>query len=270
MALRLGVPARLIDPGARTVELADGDVLGYDDLVLATGSRPFVPPVPGTGLAGVHVFRTRADARSLLKAAAGAKRAVVIGGGLLGLEAARGLRERGVAVTVVHLADRLMEQQLDAPAASLLERALRDLRIGVRTGARTDALTGTGRVERVLLDGGEELPADLVVIAAGIRPDVDLARTSASSWVARSSSTTSCARARPGSAPSASAPSTAERSTACGRRCSSRRGRSAPRSPGNQPDFSERYRRRRSRSPASSCSAAVGSRRASATRRCWR
>jgi ferredoxin-nitrate reductase len=178
VALRLGVPARLIDPGARTVELADGEVLGYDDLVLATGSRPFVPPVPGTGLAGVHVFRTRADARSLLKAAAGAKRAVVIGGGLLGLEAARGLRERGVAVTVVHLADRLMEQQLDAPAASLLERALRDLRIGVRTGARTDALTGTGRVKRVLLDGGEELPADLVVIAAGIRPDVDLARTS--------------------------------------------------------------------------------------------
>jgi len=175
--LRLGTAARLVDPATRTVELADGEVLGYDDLVLATGSQPFVPPVPGADLPGVHVFRTRADARAIMAATAGARRAVVIGGGLLGLEAARGLRERGVHTTVVHLVDRLMEQQLDAPAASLLQRALRDLRIGVRCNARTEALAGDGRVERVVLADGEELPADLVVIAAGIRPDVDLART---------------------------------------------------------------------------------------------
>jgi NAD(P)H-nitrite reductase large subunit len=178
VALRLGVAARLVDTARRTIELADGEALPYDDLVLATGSLPFVPPVPGTGLPGVHVFRTRSDARMLLKAASGTRRAVVIGGGLLGLEAARGLRERGVRVTVVHLADRLMEQQLDGPAASLLERALKDLRIDVRIAARTEGLAGDGRVERVLLEGGEELAADLVVIAAGIRPDIDLARTS--------------------------------------------------------------------------------------------
>jgi ferredoxin-nitrate reductase len=177
VALRLGVPVRLIDPAAKTVELADGEVLAYDDLVLATGSDPFVPPVPGAGLPGVHVFRSRADARAILAAAAEAKRAVVIGGGLLGLEAARALTERGVRTTVVHLVDRLMEQQLDGPAASLLQRALRDLRIAVRTSARTEAITGDGRVAHVVLADGEEIPADLVVIAAGIRPAVDLAKT---------------------------------------------------------------------------------------------
>ena len=177
ITLRLGVAARLVDPSARTVELADGEVLSYDDLVLATGSRPFVPPVPGSDLPGVHVFRTRGDARAILAGARAAKRAVVVGGGLLGLEAARALRARGVRVTVVHLADRLMELQLDGPAASLLERALRDLRIDVRTSARTTALEGEERVERVVLADGEELPADLVVVAAGVRPEVDLART---------------------------------------------------------------------------------------------
>jgi ferredoxin-nitrate reductase len=177
VTLRLGVPVRRVDTGARTLELADGTTVHYDDLVLATGSRPFVPPVPGADLPGVHVFRTRADAHAILDAAHSAERAVVIGGGLLGLEAARALRERGVRTSVVHLADRLMEQQLDGPAASLLERAVRDLRIGVRTAARTQALLGEARVERVLLADGDELPADLVVIAAGIRPEVDLART---------------------------------------------------------------------------------------------
>jgi ferredoxin-nitrate reductase len=173
VALRLGVPARLVDSVARTVELADGEILAFDDLVLATGSRPFVPPVPGADRPHVHVLRTRADARAILAVAAGARRAVVIGGGLLGLEAARGLREQGLRTTVVHLADRLMELQLDGPAAGMLERALRDLRIEVRTSACTEAITDDG----VALAGGETLPADLVVIAAGIRPDVDLART---------------------------------------------------------------------------------------------
>ncbi len=179
--LRLGVAARRVDTSARTLELADGEVLAYDELVLATGSRPFVPPVPGADLPNVHVFRTRADARAIVAAAEGARRSVVIGGGLLGLEAARALRERGTRTTVVHLADRLMEQQLDGPAASLLERALRDLRIRIMTSARTEAIAGDGRVERVVLEGGEELEADLVVIAAGIVPEIDLARTVAGS-----------------------------------------------------------------------------------------
>jgi ferredoxin-nitrate reductase len=173
VALRLGVGVRLVDPAARTVELADGDVLAYDDLVLATGSRPFVPPVPGADLPHVRTFRSRADARAILAAAATARRAVVIGGGLLGLEAARGLRQQGLHTTVVHLADRLMELQLDGPAASLLERALRDVGVRTRTGARTEAITAEG----VVLAGGETVPADLVVIAAGIRPETDLAAT---------------------------------------------------------------------------------------------
>jgi ferredoxin-nitrate reductase len=177
VTLRLGVPARHVDTAARTVELADGELLGYDELVLATGSRPFVPPLAGVDLPGVHVFRTRADARAIMLAAGEARRGVVIGGGLLGLEAARALREHGTRTTVVHLGGTLMEQQLDGPAASLLERALRDLGIRVRTSARTEALAGDGRVERVMLEGGEELQADLVVIAAGIVPEIDVART---------------------------------------------------------------------------------------------
>jgi ferredoxin-nitrate reductase len=180
VGLRLGVPARMIDTAARRLELADGEALPYDDLVLATGSRPFVPPIPGTGLDGVYVFRTSNDVSRILAAAKQARRAVVIGGGLLGLEAARGLSQRGVHTTVVHVADRLMERQLDAPAASLLARALRAMRIPCLTNARTERIVAadSGSVEAVLLDGGRELPADLVVIAAGIRPEVDLARTS--------------------------------------------------------------------------------------------
>jgi ferredoxin-nitrate reductase len=180
VGLRLGVAVRHIDTQARTVELADGETLDYDDLVLATGSRPFVPPIPGAELAGVQVFRTLADVHAIAADAATARRAVVIGGGLLGLEAARGLREHGVHVTVVHLADRLMEQQLDAPASSMLARTLRGLRIATRTATRTEALLADddGRVRAVALEGGEELRTDMVVITAGVRPEVDLARTS--------------------------------------------------------------------------------------------
>jgi ferredoxin-nitrate reductase len=177
VALRLGVPARLIDPLACTLELADGEQLPYDELVLATGSRPFVPPIPGVELPGVHVFRTRADARSILADARDARRAVVIGGGLLGLEAGRALQQRGVRTTVIHLAGHLMEQQLDPTAASLLSRALRGLRIRARTSAITEAIEGADRIERVRLAGGETIDADLVVIAAGIQPEVDLAAT---------------------------------------------------------------------------------------------
>ncbi len=178
VTLRLGVPVRRVDSSARFVELADGDVVAYDDLVLATGSTPFVPPVPGADLPGVHVFRTRADTRAILHAAGSARRGVVIGGGLLGLEAARALCERGVRTTVIHLADRLMEQQLDGPAASLLQRALRDLRVKVLTSARTSKVVGEdGVVTGVELDDGTVVEADLVVVAAGIRPDIDLAST---------------------------------------------------------------------------------------------
>jgi ferredoxin-nitrate reductase len=174
--LRSGVEVRRLDLAASTAELSDGETLGYDRLVLATGSRAFLPAIPGIDRPGVHAFRTLADARGLLDAATGASRAVVVGGGLLGLEAARGLRERGLAVTVVHLADRLMEQQLDPHGAQGLLRAVRGLGIDVRLDAQTELLAGDDAVEAVVLRDGTRLPADLVVIAAGVLPDVDLAR----------------------------------------------------------------------------------------------
>ncbi|MHB8694579.1 MAG: molybdopterin-dependent oxidoreductase [Solirubrobacteraceae bacterium] len=173
--LRLGVPVRLIEPSQATLELANGERIAYDELVLATGSRPFVPPIPGVALPGVHVLRTRADARAILAAAGDARRAVVIGGGLLGIEAARALQGRGVRTTIVHIAPHLMEQQLDPPAASLLARALRALHISARTLATTEAIEGDGQVERVRIAGGDTIDAELVVVAAGIHPEVDLA-----------------------------------------------------------------------------------------------
>ncbi|RKQ90741.1 NAD(P)H-dependent nitrate reductase catalytic subunit /NAD(P)H-dependent nitrate reductase iron-sulfur subunit /NAD(P)H-dependent nitrate reductase diaphorase subunit [Solirubrobacter pauli] len=194
--LRLGAGVRGIDLRARTVELADGGVVAYDDLVLATGSAPWLPPIPGLDRPGVFAFRSLADMRAIREAAGSARRAVVVGGGLLGLEAARGLREQGVDVTVVHLADRLMELQLDPLAARLLERRIRALGIDVLCGRRTEAVVdgrATARAARaddaatvpaagaapahlVTLDDGTALPADLVVFATGIRPEVSLAR----------------------------------------------------------------------------------------------
>ena len=178
ITLRSGVVVRAVDLAKRQAELADGEQLDYDRLVLATGSQAALPPIPGVELDGVHAFRSLHDARSILAGAAGAgaRRAVVIGGGLLGLEAARGLRARGLHVTVVHLVDRLMEQQLDPLAAQMLARSMRALGVELRLGAATEQIAGRGGVERVVLAGGEELAADLVVVATGVRPDVQLAR----------------------------------------------------------------------------------------------
>ena len=172
VTLRLGASARRIDVPGRRVELADGLQLGYDELVLATGSTAWLPPVAGLDDPRVHAFRSLADLRAIRAATAGAHSAVVVGGGLLGLEAARGLRELGLAVTIVHLADRLMELQLDPLAARLLERRIRGLEIDVRCNRRTEAVSAAG----VALAGGTLLPADLIVFATGIRPDVALAR----------------------------------------------------------------------------------------------
>ncbi|UTI65295.1 molybdopterin-dependent oxidoreductase [Paraconexibacter antarcticus] len=183
ITLRSGASVRAIDVAAREVELADGERLPYDRLVVATGSQPAVPPIPGIDLDGVLAFRTMEDCRAILAAAAegdgpASRAAVVIGGGLLGLEAARGLRERGLRVTVVHLADRLMEQQLDPLSAQMLARSLAGLGVGLRLAATTSAIAAgdDGRVRRVVLADGEELDADLVVVATGVRPDVQLAR----------------------------------------------------------------------------------------------
>jgi nitrite reductase (NADH) large subunit len=173
---RLGLRISEIDPAAHVVRGTDGSVIPFDKLILATGSSAFVPPVPGTDKDNVHVFRTLDDTRALLEKAWPGRKAVVIGGGLLGLEAARGLQVQGCDVTVVHLANTLMERQLDATGGVYLARKMENLGVRVLTGRQTQALLGNGRVEGLRFSSGEELNADLVVIAAGIRPNAELGR----------------------------------------------------------------------------------------------
>jgi nitrite reductase (NADH) large subunit len=171
-----GVSATSIDPDERLVSLADGREIEFDKLVLATGSVPFVPPVPGVGLPGVVTFRDAADVKHMLAACEKGGRAIVIGGGLLGLEAAYGLSKNGMDVTVLHLMPVLMERQLDQSASHLLVKALAARGIAVMLEAKTTAFVGNGRVEGVQLEDGGFAPADLVVISAGIRPSAGLAK----------------------------------------------------------------------------------------------
>jgi len=177
VTLLYGQAAAAIDPDIRRVRLANGATLPYSRLVLATGSRPIRLGVPGMDLRGVLTFRDLADVAAIEAAAAAGRRAVVIGGGLLGLEAAHGLARAGAQVTVIHLMDRLMERQLDPRAAAMLKRAIECKGIAVELQAVTAALHGGGRVEGVELADRRVIPADLVVVAAGIRANVELART---------------------------------------------------------------------------------------------
>lgn len=165
-----------IDRDAKTVTSASGLVVAYDVLVLATGSDPFVIPVPGANLPGVVTFRDLDDVEKMLAAADRGGSAVVIGGGLLGLEAAAGLARNGMTTSVVHLMPILMERQLDQNAAYLLKKAIEKRGIAVLTAANTTAILGTDKAEAVKLEDGRTLAADLVVMAVGIRPSAALAR----------------------------------------------------------------------------------------------
>src|SRR3954454_8166260 len=171
-----GNPATAIDPAAKFVMLGSGEAVGYDKLLLATGSKPLAPSIPGLGLPGVHAFRDIADVEAMISASERHCRAVVIGGGLLGLEAAWGLKRRGMSVAVVHLMATLMERQFDIAAGELLRRDLDARGIAFLTNGQTEEIVGTDRAERVVLADGREIPADLVVLAIGIRPNIDLAR----------------------------------------------------------------------------------------------
>jgi nitrite reductase (NADH) large subunit len=173
--LRLGVRVVALDLAARTVTGDDGSVARYDKLLLATGSRALLPPIEGLDKDGVFTFRTLDDTRALLGRSKAGVRAVVIGGGLLGLEAARGLQVQGCDVTVVHLAGTLMERQLDPDAGRYLLGKMEDLGVRVLLGRTTVAVLGNGAVEAVALSDGTCLDADLVVVAAGIRPNAELA-----------------------------------------------------------------------------------------------
>ena len=176
--VRLGTRVARLDAEAGRCELGDGTSLDFGRAVLCTGSDPLVPPIPGADLRRVHVFRGPEDCAAIALAARRARRAVVIGGGLLGLEAARGVAEYRCATTVVHLMDRLMERQLDAGAAALLAPAMEALGVEVLLERQTTELLAdpSDGVRGVRFADGTELEADLVVISIGIRPQVDLAR----------------------------------------------------------------------------------------------
>jgi nitrite reductase (NADH) large subunit len=178
ITLHKGKAVTAIDRVKRKVIAEDGTEASYDRLIIATGSSPFMLPVPGADLRGVTAFRDLRDVTAMQAAARTGTHAVVIGGGLLGLEAANGLRKQGMDVTVVHLLDCLMERQLDAPAAALLKRSLEQAGLKFKMPAQTEAILGEGgRVRAIRFKDGEELPADLVVMAVGIRPNIDLAKS---------------------------------------------------------------------------------------------
>ncbi len=177
ITLHAGKKVAKIDRIRRKVVAEDGTEEAYDRLLLATGSLPFMPPIPGRDLPGVLAYRDIADTEAMIEAAQAHRRAVVIGGGLLGLEAANGLKLRGMDVTVVHLADWLMERQLDRVAAGMLQASLEARGLQFLLGKQTEALIQgeSGRVCAVRMKDGLEIPADLVVVAAGIRPNTALA-----------------------------------------------------------------------------------------------
>ena len=177
VTLLYGQTATAVDPSIRRVRLANGATLPFTQLVLATGSRPIWLNVPGMDLPGVMTFRDLGDVAAIEAAAAKRTKTVVIGGGLLGLEAAYGLAKAGAQVSVVHLMDRLMERQLDARASAMLKHSVEARGITVHLNAETAGIRGSQHAEAVILKDGRQIEADLVVVAAGVRPNVDLART---------------------------------------------------------------------------------------------
>jgi nitrite reductase (NADH) large subunit len=176
VTLKYGCVASEIDVGRRELKIENDESIVFSKLILATGSAPLRLGVSGADLAGVHTFRDCRDVDLLLSLAAKKKRVVVVGGGLLGLEAAYGLAKAGAQVTLIHLMDRLMERQLDAPAAELLRTLVERKGIKVLLNANTARIHGETRVEAVELADGGRIAADAVIFAAGIRPNVGLAR----------------------------------------------------------------------------------------------
>jgi nitrite reductase (NADH) large subunit len=176
ITLKTGNPVTQIDRVHRHLKTESGEEIGYDRLLIATGSNPFIIPVPGHDKKGVIGFRDIADVETMLASSKQYKKAVVIGGGLLGLEAANGLMKNDMDVTVVHLLDTLMERQLDKPAATLLKASLEERGMRFLMEAQTAEILGDERVTGVKFADGAEIEADLVVMAVGIRPNMVLAQ----------------------------------------------------------------------------------------------
>lgn len=181
ITLHAGKKVVEVDRVRRIVRADDGTEAHYDRLLMCTGSNPFILPIPGKQLDGVIAYRDIADTNAMIEAAAKYKKAVVIGGGLLGLEAANGLMLRGMEVTVIHVMPTLMERQLDPVAGGLLQKSLEERGLKFVMGGQTQALLGDadggqgGRVIALQFKDGSEIPADLVVMAVGIRPNTELA-----------------------------------------------------------------------------------------------
>jgi nitrite reductase (NADH) large subunit len=175
VTLKYGCPVTEIDIGRRELKIAGDESVAFSKLVLATGSTPLRLNVPGAELPGVHTFRDSRDVDLLLTLAAAKKRIIVIGGGLLGLEAAYGIAKAGAPVTLIHLMDRLMERQLDAAAATLLRSLIEQKGIEILLSANTARILGDRRVEGVELTDGTRIEAEAVIFAAGIRPNIALA-----------------------------------------------------------------------------------------------
>jgi len=176
IALHAGDPVVEIDRVRRVVRSQKGIEAHYDRLLLATGSKPFIIPVPGHDLPGVIAFRDIQDVETMLAAARAHRHALIIGGGLLGLEAANGLQRQGMSVTVVHVMDSLMDRQIDKSAAALLQRTLEAKGMRFLLKADTAQIVGGERVAAVRFADGSEIPADLVVMTAGVRPNIELAK----------------------------------------------------------------------------------------------
>src|ERR1700730_5563044 len=176
VTLKYGCAAPEIDIGRRGLKIANEESITFSRLVLATGSTPLRLNVPGADLAGVHTFRDSRDVDLLLTLAAQHKRVVVVGGGLLGLEAAYGLAKAGAPVTLIHLMDRLMERQLVAPAAALLKSLVELKGIEILLNANTARIHGGARVDGVELADGRRIDTDSVIFAGGLLPNVALAK----------------------------------------------------------------------------------------------
>ena len=174
--IRLGTPVRRIHPQSGEVELDGGRREPYDTLLVANGASSFVPPIKGSATRGVFSLRTLDDAKAILESLRDHRRVVVIGGGLLGLEIARAVRSQGAEVEVVEFFDRLLPRQLDVQGASLLRSQVESLGIRVRLGVTTEEILGPDEITGIRLKGGAEISADMAVVAAGVRPNLDLPR----------------------------------------------------------------------------------------------
>jgi nitrite reductase (NADH) large subunit len=165
-----------IDPAKNIARSSRGGTVGYDCLLLACGGKSFVPPIPGSASEGVYTLRTIDDADTIRKRAKGARKAVVIGGGLLGLEAGNGLRKLGLEVSVIEFFPRLLPRQMDVPGAAILQKQMEEMGFRFHLGKKTrEIVPGKDRLE-VTLESGEKCEADLVLVSAGVRPELTLAK----------------------------------------------------------------------------------------------